>query len=142
MSFLQEFKTFALRGNMVDLAIAVVIGAAFGKVVSSLVSDVVMPPIGLFLGSVDFSSLSLTLKPAVENHPAVMIKYGAFINTVIDFIIISLAVFFMIQVMNRLRSESPPPEPNTKDCPQCLMPIPREAKKCGHCCSDLLGEKT
>lgn len=137
MSIIQEFKTFALRGSMVDLAIGVIIGAAFGKVVSSLVSDVVMPPIGLLLGSVDFSSLSLVLKPAVDKQAAVMIKYGSFINTIIDFIIVSLAIFFVIQVMNRLRKEEPPLEPNTKDCPQCLMVIPRNAKKCGHCCSNI-----
>jgi large conductance mechanosensitive channel len=136
MSFWKEFKTFAIRGNMVDLAIGIMIGAAFGKVVSSLVSDVLMPPIGLLLGGLDFSSLAITLKAAAAGQEPVQIKYGLFISGVIDFLIISLVIFFIIKLMNRLRKEEPA-EATTKECPQCLMNIPLAAKKCGHCCSNV-----
>lgn len=136
MSFFQEFKTFAMRGNMVDLAIGVIIGAAFGKVVSTLVSDVIMPPIGLLVGGVDFSSLSLTLKEAAGEHAAVTIRYGVFLNTIIDFLIIAFVIFVVIKFMNRLKTEEPV-VPTTKECPECLMTIPAAAKKCGHCASKL-----
>ncbi len=113
---LQEFKAFAMRGNVVDMAVGIIIGGAFGKIVSSFVSDVIMPPIGLLLGGVDFSDLALTLKSAEENQPAVMLKYGMFINTVIDFLIIAFAIFMVIKAMNTLKrkeEEKPaaPPEP-------------------------------
>lgn len=136
MKCLDEFKTFALRGNMVDLAIGVIIGAAFGKVVSSLVGDVIMPPIGLVLGGVDFSSLAFTLKAATPTSAAVVIKYGLFINTLIDFTIIAAAIFAVIKVVNRIQ---PPKEVEvtTKPCSECFMLIPKQAKKCGHCCSTL-----
>lgn len=135
MSFLQEFKTFAMRGSMVDLAIGVIIGAAFGKIVSSLVADILMPPIGMILGGVDFSNLVITLKAAADGQPAVLIKYGLFINTIIDFVIISFVIFGVVTVMNRLRGEQPVPAAATKECPQCMMAIPAGAKRCGHCCS-------
>lgn len=137
MSLIQEFKKFAMRGNMVDLAIGVIIGAAFGKVVSSLVNDVMMPPIGYFLGGVDFSNLTFKIKDATATNPAVEIKYGAFVNTIIDFAIIAFVIFVVIKVMNKML---PPPveEVKTKDCPECLMPVPVKAKKCGHCQSKLL----
>ncbi len=128
---IQEFKSFATRGNVADMAVGIIIGAAFGRIVSSLVSDVIMPPIGLLLGGVDFSGLSLTLKDAA---PPVLIKYGVFINTVIDFLIVAFAIFLLIKGMNRLKK---PPEapaaPTTKDCPECRMSIPIDAKRCGHC---------
>lgn len=116
MKMLQEFKEFAMRGNVVDMAVGIIIGGAFGKIVSSFVSDVIMPPIGLLLGGVDFSDLALTLKSAEENQPAVMLKYGVFINTVIDFLIIAFAIFMIIKAMNTLKrkeEEKPaaPPEP-------------------------------
>lgn len=116
MKMLQEFKAFAMRGNVVDMAVGIIIGGAFGKIVSSFVSDVIMPPIGLLLGGVDFSDLALTLKSAEENQPAVMLKYGMFINTVIDFLIIAFAIFMVIKAMNTLKrkeEEKPaaPPEP-------------------------------
>jgi len=105
MKLLQEFKTFATRGNVVDMAIGIIIGAAFGKIVSSFVNDVIMPPIGLLVGGIDFSNLSITIKEAVENSPAVVIKYGIFINTVIDFVIIACAIFMMIKALNSLKKK-------------------------------------
>lgn len=103
MSFFQEFKAFASRGNAIDLAVGVVIGIALGKVISSLVGDVIMPPIGLLLGGMDFSALALTLKPASESGPAVAIRYGLFINTLIDFLIVLFAIFLAIKCINKLR---------------------------------------
>ena len=116
MKMLQEFKAFAMRGNVVDMAVGIIIGGAFGKIVSSFVADVIMPPIGLLLGGVDFSDLAITLKSAEEGQPAVMLKYGMFINTVIDFLIIAFAIFMVIKGMNALKKkeeEKPvaPPEP-------------------------------
>lgn len=116
MKMLQEFKAFAMRGNVVDMAVGIIIGGAFGKIVSSFVADVIMPPIGLLLGGVDFSDLAITLKAAEEGQPAVMLKYGMFINTVIDFLIIAFAIFMVIKAMNTLKKkeeEKPaaPPEP-------------------------------
>ena len=113
---LQEFKAFAMRGNVVDMAVGIIIGGAFGKIVSSFVADVIMPPIGLLLGGVDFSDLAITLKSAEEGQPAVMLKYRMFINTVIDFLIIAFAIFMVIKGMNALKKkeeEKPaaPPEP-------------------------------
>lgn len=114
MSMLQEFKKFAMRGNVVDMAVGIIIGGAFGKIVSSFVGDVIMPPIGVLLGGVDFSSLTLTIKEATETTPAVMLSYGKFINTIIDFIIIAFAIFMVIKAMNSLKKKeeaAPPPAP-------------------------------
>ncbi len=114
MSMLKEFKQFAMRGNVVDMAVGIIIGGAFGKIVSSFVADVIMPPIGVLLGGVDFSSLSLTIKQATETAPAVMLNYGKFINTIIDFIIIAFAIFMVIKAMNSLKKKeeaAPPPAP-------------------------------
>ena len=121
-----------MRGSVVDLAIGVIIGAAFGKIVNSFVNDIIMPPIGVLLGGVDFSKLAITIHAATATHPAVTINYGAFINTVIDFAIVAFTIFVVIKAMNRLL---PPPkvESTTRDCPECLMQIPAKAKKCGHC---------
>jgi large conductance mechanosensitive channel len=105
MKIVQEFKTFAMKGNVVDMAVGIIIGAAFGKIISSLVADVIMPPIGILLGGVDFSNLAITIKQAVDKSPAVMIKYGMFINTVIDFLIIAFAIFMMVKVMNALKKK-------------------------------------
>lgn len=135
MAFLQEFKEFVNRGNAVDLAVGVVIGAAFGKIVSSAVSDLIMPPLGLLIGKGDFSDLSLTLKAATEAKPAVIIKYGLFINTLIEFLIIAFVVFLIIKAFNKLKNEK---APGDKKCPECLMLIPMDAKRCGHCCFDLV----
>lgn len=113
MGLLKEFKEFAVKGNMVDLAVGIIIGAAFGRVVTSLVEDVIMPPIGLLVGGVDFTSLALTLKPATEGVEAVTLKYGSFIQNVVDFTIVALAVFLLVKGINSLRRESAakPPAP-------------------------------
>ncbi len=137
MSMLKEFREFAMRGNVVDMAVGIVIGGAFGKIVSSLVADVIMPPIGLLLGQVDFSKLALPLRQATAETPAVMIRYGQFINTVIDFVIVAFAIFMVIKQMNRLKSQPAPAEPNTKDCPKCCSTIPIKATRCPQCTSEL-----
>lgn len=134
MGILKEFKSFAIRGNMIDLAIGVVIGAAFGKVVNSFVSDIIMPPIGYLIGGVDFNHLSLKLT-GTDGTP-VEIKYGAFINQVIELLIITAAIFMVIKLMNRLYKKAPE-DLKMQDCPECSMSIPKNAKKCGHCCSEL-----
>ena len=137
MGMMKEFRDFAMKGNVVDMAVGIIIGAAFGKIVSSLVSDVIMPPIGMLLGNVDFSSLAYTLREATEAAPAVSIKYGLFINTIIDFAIVAFAIFLVIKQMNRLKKPAAAAAPTTRDCPQCLMSIPLKATRCGHCTCDL-----
>lgn len=134
MGMLKEFKEFAMKGNVLDMAVGIIIGAAFGKIVSSLVSDVVMPPIGVVLGNVDFSNLAVTLKEKVGETPAVTLRYGAFINTIIDFVIVAFAIFIVVKQLNRLKK---PEAPTNKDCPRCLMSIPMKATRCGHCSVDL-----
>lgn len=128
---LKEFKEFAMRGNVVDMAVGIIIGAAFGGIVNSLVNDVIMPPVGLLTGGIDFSDLVVKL----QNEPAVAIKYGVFINAVINFVIIAFAMFIIVRAMNRLKKkeEVAPAAPTTKECPECLMTIPLKAKRCGHC---------
>jgi large conductance mechanosensitive channel len=137
MGMVKEFRDFAMKGNVVDMAVGIIIGAAFGKIVSSLVGDVIMPPIGMVLGNVDFSSLAFTLKEATDTSPAVVIKYGLFINTLIDFIIVAFAIFLVIKQMNRLKQPAPAPAVTTKDCPHCLMSVPLKATRCGHCTSEM-----
>jgi large conductance mechanosensitive channel len=139
MSITKEFKEFAMRGNVVDMAVGIIIGGAFGKIVSSFVQDVIMPPIGLLLGVVDFSDLAITLKKAVGETPAVVLKYGVFVNTVIDFLIIAFAIFMMVKVMNTLKrkEEAPAPSPTTKECPNCFTNIPIKATRCPNCTSQL-----
>jgi len=142
---LKEFKEFAMRGNVVDLAVGVIIGAAFGKIVSSLVDDVIMPPVGRLLGHVDFSSLFINLsdKPyesllLAKAAGAPTLNYGLFLNSVINFLIVAFVVFIVVQWMNRLtKKEAPAAAPTTKDCPQCAMAIPLAAKRCGHCTAQL-----
>ena len=137
MSMMKEFKEFAMKGNVVDLAVGVIIGGAFGKIVSSLVNDVIMPPIGLMLGGLDFSNLSITLKAAAGDASAVTLKYGVFINTIVDFIIVAFCIFMVIRGMNSLRRRQEAPAtiaaPTTRDCSECQMTIPIKAKRCGHC---------
>ena len=141
---LKEFKEFAMRGNVVDMAVGIVIGGAFGKIVSSLVGDVIMPPIGLLLGKVNFSNLYLnlsgtayaTLDEAVKAG-APVIKYGAFLNVLIDFVILAFVLFLLIKQMNRLRGPAPAAAPTTKDCPMCATAIPLAAKRCPHCTSEV-----
>jgi large conductance mechanosensitive channel len=137
MGMFKEFKEFAMKGNVMDMAVGIIIGAAFGKIVSSLVNDVVMPPIGVVLGNVDFSSLAVTLREKAGDVPAVTIRYGMFINTVIDFVIVAFAIFIVIKQLNRLKRPEAPPAPTTKDCPRCLMSIPLKATRCGHCSVDM-----
>ena len=143
---LNEFKAFAMRGNVVDMAVGIIIGAAFGKIVSSLVKDVIMPPIGLAMGNVDFSNLFINLSDqayetlaAAKEAGAATINYGVFINTVLDFIIVAFAIFMVIRQMNKMKKkeEAPPAEPTTRDCPHCLSTIPIQATRCGHCTSEL-----
>jgi large conductance mechanosensitive channel len=143
-----EFKQFIARGNVLDLAVAVIIGAAFGKIVTSLVDGILMPPIGRLLGNVDFSSLFLTLDQS-KGVPASLadakakgipvIAYGAFINDIINFVIIAFAIFVMVKVAKRIQREepAPTPAPTTKECPLCLSTIPVRARKCAHCTADL-----
>lgn len=132
MGIIREFKEFAVKGNVIDMAVGLVIGAAFGKIVTSLVNDIVMPPIGLLLGKVDFSSLTITL----QEKPAVVIRYGAFINTLLDFVIVAFVIFLAIKQINRLKKQEVV-APTTKDCPYCCTPVPIKAVRCGHCTSDL-----
>jgi large conductance mechanosensitive channel len=142
---LKEFKEFAMRGNVVDLAVGVIIGAAFGKIVSSLVEDVIMPPIGRLLGHVDFSGLFFDLSGEsyktladAKLHNAATLNYGLFLNTVINFLIVAFCIFLVVKQINRFAGKpAPAPAPTTKDCPQCAMPIPLAAKRCGHCTSQL-----
>jgi len=140
MSMMKEFREFAMRGNVVDMAVGIIIGGAFGKIISSLVADVIMPPIGLLLGGVDFSNLVITLKQAVGDVPAVTLNYGVFINTVLDFIIIAFAIFMVIKGMNKMKRKEEPkpaPAPTTKVCPKCFTEISIKATRCPNCTSEL-----
>jgi len=140
---LREFKEFIARGNVIDLAVAVIIGAAFGKIITSLVEGVIMPPIGMALGKADFSNLFIDLS---GQHPVSLadaqlkglpvITYGVLINDIVNFLIVALVIFFIVKAVNRLRA-APPPPPNTKDCPLCLTAIPLAARRCPACCADL-----
>lgn len=140
---LKEFKEFAIRGNVLDLAVAVVIGAAFGKVVTSFVDDILMPPIGLLFGRVDFSSLFLSLNgqhynsiAAAKAAGAPTLNYGLFINTIITFVIVAFAIFLLVQQVNHFKAK-PAPAPSTKECPRCFTAIPVKATRCPHCTSEL-----
>jgi large conductance mechanosensitive channel len=136
---LQDFKKFAMRGNVIDMAVGVIIGAAFGKIVASLVNDVLMPPLGLLIGNMDFSDLSLTLRGATETAKPVVISYGLFINNVINFVIVAFSIFLMIRFISRFqkKEEAAPAAPTDKKCPQCALMVPLEAKRCGHCTSNI-----
>jgi large conductance mechanosensitive channel len=145
---LEEFKKFILRGNVLDMAVGIIIGAAFGSIINSLVSDVIMPPIGLLLGGVDFSNLFIVLKDgakaaapyaslaAAKDAGAVTMNIGVFINTIISFLIVALAIFMLIRGVNKLYKKKEE-APTTKDCPYCLMSIPVRATRCGHCTAEL-----
>ena len=147
---LKEFKEFVMKGNVLDMAVGIIIGAAFGTIVSSFVADVIMPPIGLLLGNVDFSNLFVVLKEGKVTGPyaslaaskaagAVSINIGVFINTVINFIIVAIAIFLLIQNVNRMKrkEEAPPSVPTTKECPHCFTTISVKATRCPHCTSEL-----
>jgi len=147
---LKDFKEFAMRGNVVDMAVGIIIGAAFGTIVKSLVADILMPPIGILLGGVDFSALFAVIKEGTVSGPyetlkaaqevgAVTINYGVFIMTIISFLIVAFSVFLVIRSINKLKKQeqAPPSEPTTKECPFCLSVIPIKAIRCGHCTSEL-----
>jgi len=145
----KEFKEFAMRGNVLDMAVGIVIGASFGAIVTSFVADVIMPPIGLLLGNIDFSGLFIILKEGKVSGPyeslaaakaagAVTLNYGVFINTIISFLIVAFAVFLVIKNINKLkREQEAPPAALTKECPFCLSAIPIKAVKCAHCTAEL-----
>lgn len=142
---LKEFKTFAIRGNVLDLAVGVIIGTAFGKVVDSLVKDILMPPLSILTGDIDLSNRFINLSrhhydtlADARDADAAVITYGVFLNTVLTFIIVAFAIFLMIRVINKVyHKPAPPPAPAMKDCPFCLSSIPAAAKKCAHCTSNL-----
>ncbi len=146
----KEFKEFAMRGNVLDMAVGIIIGGAFGTIISSMVSDVLMPPVGMALGNVDFTNLYILLKEGskaaapyaaladAKAAGAVTINYGLFINSVISFVIVAFCVFMLIRTMNRLkREEAAPPEPTTHDCPFCYSAIPLKASRCPNCTSEV-----
>lgn len=145
---LKEFKDFAMKGNVIDMAVGIIIGAAFGTIVKSLVDDIIMPPIGLLLGNVDFSNLFLVIKEGkvaspyislaeAKNAGAVTINMGMFINTVISFLIVAFSVFMVIKSVNKLKKAPPPADPTTKECSFCFSAIPVKATRCPHCTSEL-----
>lgn len=148
-SVISEFKTFAMRGNVIDLAVGVIIGAAFGKIVTSLVNDIVMPPVGKLLGGVDFKDLFIPLKKTdvttlaeAQKATIPVIAYGQFINVLIDFIIVAFCVFLLVKFLNRLTRkkevEKQPEAPNTRECSYCLSEVPLAASRCAHCTSELV----
>ncbi len=143
---LKEFKEFAMRGNVLDMAVGIIIGGAFGKIITSFVGDILMPPLGLLLGKVDFSNLFLNISgkdyeslAAAKQAGAATINYGIFLNTVLDFVIVAFAIFLLIKQVNRMKREPAPvpAEPTTKDCPFCLSSIAIKAVRCPHCTSQL-----
>jgi len=146
---LKEFKAFAMRGNVIDLAVGIIIGGAFGTIVKSLVDDVIMPPIGLALGNVDFADLFMLLKAGAKSPPpyatlaeaqaagAVTVNYGVFFNAVFTFLIVAFCVFLLVRAMNRLQPQQAPVAPTTKECPYCRMAAPVGATRCPHCTSEL-----
>ncbi|OPX99780.1 MAG: Large-conductance mechanosensitive channel [Syntrophorhabdus sp. PtaB.Bin047] len=144
----KEFKEFIMRGNVVDMAVGIIIGAAFVTIVKSLVDDIIMPPIGLLLGNIDFANFFAVLKEGKVPGPyptlalaraagAVTINYGLFINTVISFLVVAFCVFILVKNVNRLKTEPPPAEPEAKECPYCLSTIPVKVTKCAHCTAEI-----
>ena len=142
----KEFKEFAMKGSVLDMAVGIIIGAAFGKIVASFVGDVLMPPLGLLIGKVDFSNLFVSLSgksyetlAAAKAAGAPTVNYGVFLDTCINFLIVAFAIFLLVKAVNRFKREEKAPEaaPTTKACPQCMMEVPIAAKKCGHCTSQL-----
>ncbi|HVN09187.1 MAG TPA: large-conductance mechanosensitive channel protein MscL [Patescibacteria group bacterium] len=140
----KEFREFAMRGSVLDMAVGIIIGAAFGKIVASFVADILMPPLGLVIGKVDFSNLFLNLSgktfdtlTAAKAAGAPTLNYGVFLDACINFIIVAFAIFLLVKSVNKLKRAEKAPDPTTKPCPQCLMDVPLEAKRCGHCTSEL-----
>lgn len=141
---LKEFKEFAMKGNVLDMAVGIIIGVAFGKIISSFVSDILMPPLGLLLGKVNFTNLFFTLSGAsfatldeAKKAGAVTLNYGVFLNTCIDFLLVAFAVFLLVKQVNRMRGPAPAPAVTTKECPFCASAIPLKATRCPQCTSDL-----
>jgi len=141
---LKEFKAFAMRGNVLDLAVGLMIGSAFNKIVSSFVNDILMPPISLLLGKINFTNMFLTLHGGhyatladAQANGAITLNYGQFIGTVVDFVIIAFAIFLLVRQVNRLMPQPTPAAPTTKECPYCYSVIPIKAVRCPHCTSDL-----
>jgi len=145
---LKEFREFVMRGNVVDMAVGIVIGAAFGAIIKSLVDDVIMPPIGLLLGNADFSNMFIVLKEGAKAAPylsvaaakeagAVTLNYGVLVNAIVSFTIVAFAVFLLIRSINRLKREEAPADPTTKDCPRCYTAIPIKATRCPNCTTDI-----
>jgi len=148
MSLMKEFREFAARGNVVDLAVGVIIGAAFGKIVTSLVNDIVMPPIGMVIGRIDFRNLFLPLNGQTyatladaQKASAPTINYGTFLNTVLEFLIIAFVIFLLVRQINRLKAAPAPPTEDARDCPFCVSRISTKATRCPHCTSDLRPSK-
>jgi len=141
MKIIKEFKEFAMHGSVLDLAIGIIIGGAFGKVVSSVVNDLLMPPLGVLMGGVDFSFLGIMIRDATTTHPAAVFRYGVFINNLIDFTIVTFAVFLLIKAVNRIKlggeANALPAAATTKICPECAMSVPIAARRCGYCTSVL-----
>ena len=145
MAMLKEFREFAARGNVVDLAVGVIIGAAFGKIVTSLVNDIVMPPIGMVIGRIDFKNLFVALNGQTyasladaQKAAAPTINYGIFLNTLLEFLIVAFVIFLIVRQINRMKAPAPaPPAPDLKDCPFCISRIPAKATRCANCTSDL-----
>jgi len=147
----KEFKKFAMRGNVIDMAVGIIMGTTFGVIVKSLVSDVIMPSVGMFLGKADFTNLFIILKEgkiagpytslaSAQEAGAVTVNYGVFVNTIVNFLIVAFAIFLLIRVINKIKmkEEALPPEPTTKGCPYCLSRIPIKATRCPHCTSKLV----
>ena len=144
MRVLKEFREFAMRGNVLDMAIGIIIGTAFGKIITSLVNDILMPPIGVLLGKMDFANLFINISPQhyqrladAKAAGAATINYGLFLNTIIDFIIVAFVIFLLIRQVNRFKKKEEPAAPVTKDCPYCLSAVPVKATRCLHCTSEL-----
>jgi large conductance mechanosensitive channel len=141
---LKEFKEFAMKGNVLDLAVGIIMGMAFGKIITSLVNDIIMPPIGLLLGNVDFANLYINLSGGTyasldeaKKAGAAVIGYGVFLNTVLDFIIVAVVMFLLVRQINRMKKQPAPADPTTKECQYCLSSIPIKATRCPHCTSQL-----
>jgi large conductance mechanosensitive channel len=140
----KEFKEFAMKGNVLDMAVGIIIGAAFGRIITSLVGDIIMPPIGLILGHVDFSNLFVNISgtsyptlAAAKAANAATVNYGTFLNTVIDFLIVAFVIFMLVRQVNRWNKPAPAPAPTTKDCPFCCSSIPLKATRCPNCTSEV-----
>lgn len=137
MGMLKEFKDFAMKGNVVDMAVGVVIGGAFGKIITSLVNDIIMPMVGMLTGGIDFSNMQWVLKPATADAEAVAVKYGVLINTVLQFVIVAFSIFIVVRQLNRLKKPAPAAPVTTKTCPYCKSEVALEATRCPHCTSQL-----